>query len=32
MAPKGVRLGIVERLNTELRRIMYQPDTVKQRA
>lgn len=32
MAPAGVRPDIVERLNTELRRIMHQPDTVKQLA
>jgi tripartite-type tricarboxylate transporter receptor subunit TctC len=32
MAPAGLRPDIVERLNGELRRIMHQPDTVKQLA
>ncbi len=32
MAPTGVRLDIIERLNTDLRKIMHAPDTVKQLA
>ena len=30
MAPAGVRADIVERLNSELRKIMHTPETVKQ--
>jgi len=30
MAPTGVRADIVDRLNSELRKIMHAPETVKQ--